>query len=52
MLQVKTQLRMPEAAHKWIVRRAKRNGRSMNAEINYLLKSVKEQEETQTEDTK
>ena len=46
-------LRMSESLKTWLRGRAKRNDRSINAELNRILKSAKEQEETtQTEDTK
>lgn len=46
-------LRMAEDLKKWVKNRAMNNDRSINAELNRILKSAKEQEETtQTEDTK
>ena len=50
MSEVKTQLRMPENTHKWITKRARNNGRSMNAEINRILKAEQQREEETEQD--
>lgn len=38
-------LRLSEDLKRWVQQRAKRNDRSMNAEMNRLLRQVKEAEE-------
>lgn len=43
---------MPEGTHKWITERAKSNGRSMNAEINQIIKAEQQKEEEETEEQK
>ncbi len=40
----RTQLRTTQKLHEWVVERAKRNHRSMNAEINHILEEKRQQE--------
>lgn len=42
--EVRTQLRTTNELHQWLVSRAKNNDRSMNAEINRILKQKMEEE--------
>ncbi len=42
---VRTQLRMPGSLHQWLTQRARGKDRSMNAEINRILKAERRREE-------
>ncbi len=44
MTQVKTQARLPLTLHQWLTERARRNDRSMNAELVRILREAKEEE--------
>lgn len=45
MKTIRTQLRMPEQLHQWLIQRARNNDRSMNAEINRIMKAEQQREE-------
>lgn len=47
MKQVQTQARLPSDIHHWLTERARRNDRSMNAELVRILRETKEQEATE-----
>lgn len=47
MYNVKTQLRTTSDIRDWLAKRASQNDRSMNAEINHILKEKRQQDETQ-----
>ena len=48
---VRMQTRYQLEIHQWLACRAKRNNRSMNGELMYVLKKVKEVEERKTNTT-
>lgn len=45
----KTQVRMPADVHQWLTERARRNDRSMNAELIRILKEAMTKEATETQ---
>ena len=45
---VRTQTRIPENVHQWLTERAKRNDRSMNAELVRILRERMENESQAT----
>lgn len=47
IVEVKTQSRIPSDIHQWLTERARRNDRSMNAELVRILRETKEQEATE-----
>lgn len=44
--ETRTQVRFPSDIHQWLTERARRNDRSMNAELVRILRETKEQEVT------
>ncbi|MFM2318730.1 MAG: hypothetical protein RLZZ215_1351 [Pseudomonadota bacterium] len=43
--ETRTQVRFPSDIHQWLTERARRNDRSMNAELVRILRETKEAEE-------
>lgn len=43
--ETRTQVRIPSDVHQWLIERARRNDRSMNAELVRILRETKESDE-------
>ena len=50
-IEARTQIRIPKSVHQWLSDRAKRNDRSMNAELVRILRERMEADTQQAVDT-